>query len=117
MSERNILVGVYGTLKQGRGNHRLLTEADFMGQGLVSGFRLFQSGIPFLVEDETSNYKVLVELYKVNEQELSWLDSLEGHPYSYERKELRIEQGESSTVAWVYTYPERAGRENTTGVF
>lgn len=111
-------VGVYGTLKQGHGNHVLLQHVERAAVGHVSGHRLYQSGIPFLVEDSTSDYDVLVEIYDVDDKTLQSLDSLEGHPNCYCRKPLRVElEDGSSTEAWVYEYPHPAGVENTTGVF
>ena len=111
-------VGVYGTLKQGHGNHRLLEHVERADVGHVSGHRLYQSGIPFLVPDLTSEYDVLVELYDVDDVTLQRLDSLEGHPRCYCRKELEVSlQDGSSTTAWVYEYPSPTGTENMSGVF
>lgn len=118
MQNNTTRVGVYGTLKQGHGNHRLLEHVPRSGVGFVSGHRLYQSGIPFLVADKTSEYDVLVELYDVDDETLSRLDSLEGHPRCYCRKELEVVlQDGSSTIAWVYEYPSPNGRENTSGIF
>lgn len=111
-------VGVYGTLKQGHGNHRLLQHVERKAVGHVSGHRLYQRGIPFLVPDETSPYEVLVELYDVDDETLERLDMLEGHPRWYCRKELpvKLEDG-SEAIAWIYEYPEPTGSENVSGVF
>lgn len=111
-------VAVYGTLKQGHGNHRLLEHVERQAVGHVSGHRLFQSGIPFLIADETSEYDVLVEVYDVDDTTLASLDMLEGHPSAYCRRELNVhlEDG-TDTEAWVYEYPRIIGIENTSGVF
>lgn len=111
-------VGVYGTLKQGHGNHRLLAHVPVTATGFVRGHRLYEAGIPFLVDDDTSEYDVLVEIYDVDDDTLQSLDWLEGHPTCYCRKELEVflEDG-TSTECWIYEYPNPAGRENTTGIF
>lgn len=111
-------VAVYGTLKKGYGNHRLLVTAQPIGVGTVEGFRLYSSGIPFLVEDKSSEYDVHVECYEVNVQQLRSLDLLEGHPDFYERKlvDVRTDTGEMQTM-WIYTYPEPRGVEISTGIY
>jgi len=111
-------VGVYGTLKQGRSNHDLLQHIKRKAEGWIDGHRLYESGIPFLIADETSEYKVLVELYDVDAETLRHLDCLEGHPSCYCRKELPIElKDNKETIAWIYEYPSIVGIENTSGVF
>lgn len=111
-------VGVYGTLKQGHGNHRLLQHVERTAIGHVTGHRLYQSGIPFLVEDATSEYPVLVEIYDVDDETLQRLDNLEGHPRCYCRNVLPVElEDGSNTEAWVYQYPHPTGIENKSGVF
>ena len=115
--ENTTRVGVYGTLKQGFGNHRLI-NAEPVGTGVVRGHRLFESGIPFLVEDASSDYDVHVEYYDVDDETLARLDRLEGHPSCYCRKEMYIHLAdEEVTSAWVYQYPSPVGRENTTGIY
>lgn len=109
-------VAVYGTLKQGFGNHRLIQQ-DPIAIGKVSGHRLYQSGIPFLVEDATSEYDVQVEVYEVDDEKLQSLDWLEGHPSCYCRKQLQVETEDDTITAWVYQYPHPVGVENTTGIY
>lgn len=118
-TEQLTTVAVYGTLKQGWGNHRLLEHVPRHSEGWVSGHRLYQSGIPFLIADETSEYNVKVEVYKIDDQTLRSLDRLEGHPSCYCRKVLSIldADGNQQESAWVYEYPEPVGSENTTGIF
>lgn len=101
-------VAVYGTLKQGHGNHRLI-EQEPVATGLVRGHRLYQAGIPFLVEDESSDYPVHVEVYDVDDEKLDRLDALEGHPNCYCRKQLEVETKDDTTIAWVYQYPHPLG--------
>lgn len=110
-------VAVYGTLKQGFGNHRLLQHVECAGEGVVSGHRLFQSGIPFLVKDKSSDYDVKVELYEVDDQTLASLDRLEGHPSAYCREVLGVKTDKDIVQAWTYLYPTPVGVENKTGVF
>jgi len=118
-AEQLTTVAVYGTLKEGWGNHRLLEHVPKHSDGWVGGHRLFQQGIPFLIADEGSDYNVKVEVYKVDADTLHSLDGLEGHPTCYCRKELAIldDDGNHQETAWVYEYPSPIGEENTTGIF
>ena len=47
------LVFVYGTLRKGHGNHKLIEGGRFMGSGLtVKKYAMYSRGIPFVSEDE-----------------------------------------------------------------
>lgn len=99
-------VAVYGTLREGYGNHTLIASGntDKVGKGLTVGFHtLTASGIPFVKKD-TGETRVVVEVYQVNDIEtLNRLDSLEGHPRWYKREIEKVELEDGSTVdAWLY---------------
>jgi gamma-glutamylcyclotransferase (GGCT)/AIG2-like uncharacterized protein YtfP len=110
-------VGVYGTLKRGFWNHRLLRGSDYIRDAVVSGFRLYESGIPFAMEDEASPYPLSIEVYRVDDTILQRLDMLEGHPTAYERKPFNVDGDE----VWIYTYNHEGVTQhttlNTTGVY
>lgn len=118
-AQRLTTVGVYGTLKQGRGNHSLLQHVEKHSDAwLVAGHRLYESGIPFVVEDDSGDYEIKLEIYKVDDKTLQNLDWLEGHPEFYERKQKEITLDDGSTeTAWVYIHPHPVGEENVTGIF
>lgn len=105
----NTLVFVYGSLKKGFGNHRLLEKAISHGKGTISG-RIYSLGsYPGL--KEAVDDKVHGELYEVNDATLAALDRLEGHPRMYERKEVAVylpgdpeQMDDDATVAWTYFY-------------
>jgi gamma-glutamylcyclotransferase (GGCT)/AIG2-like uncharacterized protein YtfP len=77
---------VYGTLKKGYGNHRLLRDCEFVEEFVVPGFKLFESGIPYMKRTGNPDDKVLGEVYKVDNRSLQYLDQLEGHPDWYRRE-------------------------------
>jgi len=70
-------VAVYGTLKQGHGNHRLLTDSKFLGKASVKGRMYHLGGFPGVRLDEPGT--VQVELYEVDNDTLRRLDRLEGY--------------------------------------
>lgn len=73
-------VVVYGTLRKGFGNHRLLTTSEELFAGsLPLPYRMISLGaFPGLIPTE-DNHDISVEIYKVTEEVLERLDRLEGY--------------------------------------
>ena len=90
-------VAVYGTLKQGHGNHRLLSLSKFLGitETEEEWSMLHLGGFPGLIEGSSA---VHIEVYEVNDETFSRLDMLEGYPSFYNRREIETKFG----TAWVY---------------
>ncbi|HOO33328.1 MAG TPA: gamma-glutamylcyclotransferase [Thermotogota bacterium] len=109
-------IAVYGTLKKGFHNHRLLKEARFVGKGKTKGkyllttiagnliepdkkgvepFQKFEkkdleeTPFPYVFENR-EQYPIEVELYEVTEKQLKACDRLESVPYFYYRKTVEI---------------------------
>lgn len=100
-------IAVYGTLRNGFGNHRYLKNSKFIGTGkTVESFTLSANGIPFVHKDPLHN--VVVEVYEVNDNDLKNIDSLEGHPNWYKREITNIQVGNQIIPAWLYFYPKKA---------
>jgi gamma-glutamylaminecyclotransferase len=100
-----IRVFVYGSLKQGKGNHRLLEQSKFLGRCMIEGPHRMISlgGYPGLVrKEDLPPRKIVGEVYQVNEETLQSLDWLEGHPRFYERHKVET----PFKNAWVYYLPE-----------
>jgi len=98
------LVAVYGTLKRGYCNHRLLKGSKFLGEGYALGkYELFDAGFPYAVPSER-DLPLKVEVYSLaSPRVLKRLDLLEGYPIHYLRKpeEILLKSGEKLT-AWLY---------------
>lgn len=109
-------VFVYGSLKQGHGNHRLLSRArdiggaEFLGMDALFGqYGMLDWGaFPALVDrtgrkDAEKDF-VVGEVYAVSEATLMALDGLEGHPHFYNRTKVKTHVDEHRV--WVYFIPE-----------
>jgi len=89
-------VAVYGTLRMGELNHRLLESSQYIGMRNLDGFLMRSLGnFPTLVEGDG---QVTVEVYEVDEETFILLDRLEGFPRLYQRKEVVID----GFPAWIY---------------
>ncbi len=99
-------VFVYGTLKKGHGNHRLLETSQFLGRcKLYDHFRLVSlGGFPGLVKvpEDQPKCEVSGEVYAVTDDVLTSLDYLEGHPRFYERQKVKT----PFKNAWAYFLPD-----------
>jgi len=102
---RNILIAVYGTLRKGNGNHRLIENADYKGTYTTEPiYNLYSlGGFPGLKEGGKT--AVVMEVYAVNAEEARRVDGLEGYypgetPTFYDKINIDTPYGK----AGVYTY-------------
>jgi len=105
MRKGTVTVAVYGTLKQGHGNHYLLKDAAFLGTAMTgSPYRLFCVGFPVLLPgtEAEPGLPVVVELYEVTRKQLRRLDRLEGNGRMYQRSRRRFKFAGYSQRAWIY---------------
>lgn len=95
----NNLVAVYGSLRQGKGNHRILNneQTEYLGTCRVEGFDMYSMGsFPFITDGDG---EITVEVYRVTDETTAQrLDNLEGYPSFYNRKQVQTEYG----LAWIY---------------
>jgi gamma-glutamylcyclotransferase (GGCT)/AIG2-like uncharacterized protein YtfP len=109
------LVFVYGTLKQGFGNHRVMhmdalhpprllcrnavtkeASYNFISCSPHGGFPYLQKG---------GCHSVLGEVWMVSEESMSHLDSLEGVPSHYTRERIAVQSIHDTRDEWVcFTY-------------
>lgn len=105
-------VFVYGTLKRGFHNHHLLRSSSLLGEAMTQdSYLMFGRGVPYIMPG--GYYPVAGEVYAVEDEEvMSLLDRLEGHPTMYCREVIpvRLAQGQEMK-AWCYLCP----REETQG--
>lgn len=118
------LVFVYGSLKSGFHNHRLLDHGGVMALGAATTvkpyFMLSGRAFPFLIDPAAlgADHEACVadvigrvrgELYAIDDETMADLDRLEGHPDFYKRElvpiavnALRGGINGADIVAWVY---------------
>lgn len=99
-------VFVYGTLRKGFGAHNLFMEGtEFVREDRISGTMYALGGFPGVKLGGADHFvtegpKVVGEVYQINDDETpKRLDSYEGYPNLYDRKQVETESGE---LAWVY---------------
>ena len=105
-----MVVFVYGTLKSGLSNHRILGGSTLIGAGhTVTRFRLFCNGFfPYIARAHKpgTGHRIEGELYSVNAATLANLDRLEGVAGGlYTRETIAVEREDGSRVkAFVYIW-------------
>jgi gamma-glutamylaminecyclotransferase len=109
-------VFVYGTLKRGFGNHKLLANAKFIGPAMLTGAHiLLDSGFPVCMPAE-EGLIVAGEVYEIDADTLRWLDHLEGEGRMYHRQPWHVTYADrSEDVAWVYIGDEKYWAETRVG--
>ena len=112
---------VYGTLKEGYGNHYLLTKALKVGKAETDEkYSMYEMGIPFVVKDEKDT-TIKGEVYLVDTQTFRNVDLLEGHPICYRREKIKvnieIDKRTRRTNAWIYFYPFACGNKVNNGIY
>ena len=99
-------VFVYGTLRLGEPNHYLLDDRALVGSVCTEpAFELVSLGaFPAMVAGGTT--AVVGEVYEVDLVTLAALDRLEGHPRFYQRRPIRLADGDE-VLAYLLS-PEQA---------
>lgn len=85
---------VYGTLKQGHGNHHVISqfkESELLEErATLRNYSMASLGaFPAIFPDKGG--RVLGEVYSVPDEALRPLDRLEGYPDFYDREEVEVE--------------------------
>jgi gamma-glutamylcyclotransferase (GGCT)/AIG2-like uncharacterized protein YtfP len=83
-------VFVYGTLKQGHGNHHLLSKAKFIGEAEIKGWELYNLGYYPGLKEGPEDSVVKGEVYQIDGATLERLDGLEGYRNSSNDHYIRI---------------------------
>lgn len=94
-----MFVIVYGTLKRGYGNNRLLQTSTFVSEVTVPGYKLYNCGFP--VAKPSENDIIRGELWDIKDSEevLASLDRLESEGSMYDRVNVAALDPEGNEVA------------------
>jgi gamma-glutamylaminecyclotransferase len=105
---RNVFV--YGTLKRGYGNNRLLANAEFVGEATTVGrYKMLHAGsFPVAMRSTEGKQRrpIVGEVFRIKEYDdvtLQLLDRLESNGRMYNRRvvDVRLADGKR-TRAWIY---------------
>lgn len=106
-------VAVYGTLKKGHGNHRLI-EGRYIKTTKIANFKMFTTGsIPFAIPSNDPMDQIVVELYYVTPSSFKMMRQLElGAGY----KEIIVSVDVVNATMWIYDDPRIVKQWNLTEV-
>ncbi len=106
---------VYGTLLRGESNHRFLARASFVAEARSEPwFELVDLGhFPALIAGGQT--AVHGELYRVDDETLSRLDRLEGHPHFYTRTNIALADGVHAQTYLLPAHQAAGARRITSG--
>lgn len=100
------LYAVYGTLKQGFGNHNAILNKKPIKTERIKGFKMYTNGaFPMIIPASEKN-EITIEIYEISDPHIKMrLDRLEGYNPStntgmYIRKKVQT----SLKDAWVYVW-------------
>jgi len=96
-----MLVFVYGTLKQGHHNHRLLAHTRFVGYATTNKkYQMLDAGFPVLLDptDDEDGHIVSGEVYDVDAATAKRLDQLEGKGRMYNRIRTYVKMRDGNSV-------------------
>lgn len=101
--QNGIYVMVYGTLREGGGNHAFLESAVRLQNLELAGFRMVSLGAFPAVHPASEANTIQTELYEVDANTFAQLDQLEGYPSFYDRKQIAVELDNGARLsAWLY---------------
>jgi gamma-glutamylcyclotransferase (GGCT)/AIG2-like uncharacterized protein YtfP len=107
----NNIVAVYGSLREGFGNHRILEGSEKLGTHWVPGYEMFSLGAYPGVRK--GNTHVFTEVYTVDKPTMERLDMLEGfrgegESNFYDRVEVDTPHG----TAYMYTLEDEVYKQS-----
>ena len=93
----------YGTLMKGQRASSMLTNAEYIGDGILRGYGLYEVG-EYPAAVPVKGFNVYGEVYEIDDGMLKDFDEYEGEGDLYIRKLLEIEMEQGKMDAWVYEY-------------
>jgi gamma-glutamylcyclotransferase (GGCT)/AIG2-like uncharacterized protein YtfP/Leucine-rich repeat (LRR) protein len=104
ISEKDIEIFVYGTLKKGFYYHeQLLKDAEFIGKATTEEKypMISENGqYPYLIDKEGYGKKIEGEIYRISPDILKDIDLVEGYPKHYSRREIKVREHMTCQLCW-----------------
>lgn len=110
---QEVLVAVYGSLRKGMGNHRLIEreEGTLLSTERIKGWEMYSyGGFPFIRPAENPEDEITIEVYAMPVTAMQPLDRLEGYPSFYDRKLVDTSKGK----AWIYFIDQKGNDARVT---
>lgn len=96
------LIFVYGTLKRGYGNNKLLYNHTFISDGIVHGYKLYNCGFPIARQCNSASSKGELWDIEDNKETLYYLDRLESEGHMYFRRQVEVHTPQGNFEADMY---------------
>ena len=92
---KNKLICVYGSLRAGKGNNRLLRDSELLSTEVINiPYRMVSlGGFPGLIPSD-ENHDIVVEIWEVNDYTYRSVECLEGFPSFYQKALVPTSLGE-----------------------
>lgn len=102
MSNELKRIAVYGSLRKGMGNHRLIKDAQYVDTHIVSlPMKMISYGaFPALIPSQ-ERHEVVIETYDLNPREYADVERLEGYPHFYDKYEFTEPNGQACEIYFV----------------
>lgn len=101
MQEINLFV--YGSLKKGYSNHKLLADiAKSIQEGTIKG-TMYDIKMGFPAVQLKGNYTIHGQVVKMDKQYLEYFDYFEGVPRLYQRQNVKVNVNGQQIDAFIYT--------------
>ena len=100
-------IAVYGTLRKDQGNDGLLRGSPLVARGVTESlFKMYSTGGFPICVPHPQGVGITVEVYAVDDNVLSNVDSLEGYPGWYKREQYTVLTDDGVQTAWMYYMDE-----------
>ena len=110
ISSQKYMIFVYGSLKRGFSNHKLLEDSKFFGltETVYRNFRMHPllGSFPAVTVAIDDAFAIMGELYEVDAATMKRIDMLEGNGTMYTRRLVSVYNGSEIVEAWMYLMSE-----------
>jgi len=109
-------IAVYGTLREGFGNHRIIQDQDLLSKEVVTiPFRMISlGGFPGLVPSDTMN-EITIEVYSVDDSSYRSVEILEGYPSFYQKAIIPTSHGDAEAYVLLHERYQSSSRNVVEG--